>query len=329
MKTNKISIAIIAIITFFVTSCTVDVPVKPSSNGKTCEIVVVSSQKVLTSSIYDSIKAYFMRQNPYLPQAEPLFTVVPLTQMQFNSNEMFRHLRNLIIINIGSFSDKKEFMIYKDNWATNQMIFEFNLTNTSQFQSVFGDKKELIEKAFLNGERERMKRVFKSVENTDISDLLIKHFDFKMTFPEGFRVLAKNDSIIALSKDTKDYTQTILLYTYRYEKQSFKQENILKHRNFLGKTHIQSGIDSAYMGTEMRVPVASDTINFCGKFAVRTQGLWRFYGDFLGGPFQNYVFLDEKTNKIVMIDSFLYAPQKDKRDLLMQLEGIVYSMTSI
>jgi hypothetical protein len=171
-----------------------------------------------------------------------------------------------------------------------------------------------------------VRRIFKPIESTDISDLLIKRFGFKMIFPEGFQILAKNDSVTALCKDTKDYTQTILLYTYSYEHQSFKQEDILKHRNFLGKTYIKSSIDSAYMGTEMRVPIVSDTINFCGKFAVRTQGLWRFYGDFMGGPFRNYVFLDEKTGKIVMIDAFLYAPKKDKRDLLMQIEGIVYSM---
>jgi hypothetical protein len=67
-------------------------------------------------------------------------------------------------------------------------------------------------------------------------------------------------------------------------------------------------------------------VNFNGRYAIETRGLWRLVGDFMGGPFVNYVFLDEETNQMVMIDAFLYSPRRSKRDLLMQLEAIAYSI---
>jgi hypothetical protein len=254
-----------------------------------------------------------------------MFDVVPLAHEQFNKSDMFKHLRNVIVVNYTT-ADTANFIIKKDVWASNQMIFEFNVANLSDFSKVFEQKKVFIENVFLTSERERMRRIFKTTENVNISDLLYRRFGFKLVCPEGFVVTTNNDSVVAIFKDIKNYTQTILIYRYRYIDKSFTQQDILKHRDFLGKNFVRSDIDSAYMATELRVPPISDTINLHSAFTVRTRGLWRFYGDFMGGPFQNYTFYDKASGDIIMIDAFLYAPKKEKRDLMMQLEGIVYSL---
>ncbi|MDR1951087.1 MAG: DUF4837 family protein, partial [Bacteroidales bacterium] len=77
---------------------------------------------------------------------------------------------------------------------------------------------------------------------------------------------------------------------------------------------------------ETQLPPISTEINLNGRYAIETRGLWKLVGDFMGGPFVNFVFLDEKTNQMVMIDGFLYAPRIDKRDLLLQLEAIAFSI---
>ena len=76
-------------------------------------------------------------------------------------------------------------------------------------------------------------------------------------------------------------------------------------------------------------PVISERIDFKGMFAVRTKGLWRLEGDFMGGPFVNYTFVDEKRNKVITIDGYVYAPNKPKRDLMIQTETIIHSLTLV
>jgi hypothetical protein len=45
--------------------------------------------------------------------------------------------------------------------------------------------------------------------------------------------------------------------------------------------------------------------------------------DFMGGPFFNYTLLDTKRNELIMIDAFVFAPGKEKRDYMQQLHHIV------
>jgi PAS domain S-box-containing protein len=48
-------------------------------------------------------------------------------------------------------------------------------------------------------------------------------------------------------------------------------------------------------------------------------------GDFMGGPFVSYTFLDPKYKRIVTIDGYVYFPGQDKKNLLRQVEAIIYS----
>ena len=77
---------------------------------------------------------------------------------------------------------------------------------------------------------------------------------------------------------------------------------------------------------DIHAPILSKKINFNGLFAIETRGLWKLEGDFMGGSFVNYTFVDEKRNKVITIDGYVYAPNKPKRDLLIQMESIAHSL---
>ena len=59
-----------------------------------------------------------------------------------------------------------------------------------------------------------------------------------------------------------------------------------------------------------------------GHYTREVRGVWGLAKDFIGGPFATFVMLNEDTNEIVFIDTFVYAPGKDKRDHMQQLEYI-------
>ncbi|MCB0408861.1 MAG: DUF4837 family protein [Flavobacteriales bacterium] len=54
--------------------------------------------------------------------------------------------------------------------------------------------------------------------------------------------------------------------------------------------------------------------------------MWYVKGDFMGGPFINYTFVDEKRNKVISIDGYVYAPRFDKREYLRELEALIRSI---
>jgi len=65
-------------------------------------------------------------------------------------------------------------------------------------------------------------------------------------------------------------------------------------------------------------------VNFNGRFALFTQGLWKNEFDNVG-PFVNYFFYDEKTERIYMIDGSVYAPKYYKRNLIQQMDVTLQS----
>jgi len=73
-------------------------------------------------------------------------------------------------------------------------------------------------------------------------------------------------------------------------------------------------------------PPATKRIDFKGHFAVEMRGMWDLEGDFMGGPFLSYTFVDPRNNRIFTIDGFVYNPNEEKKDLVRQLEAILYTL---
>ena len=48
--------------------------------------------------------------------------------------------------------------------------------------------------------------------------------------------------------------------------------------------------------------------------------------DFMGGPFISYALVNETTGKLLVIDSFIFAPGKKKRNSMQQIDLMVKSL---
>jgi len=59
---------------------------------------------------------------------------------------------------------------------------------------------------------------------------------------------------------------------------------------------------------------------------MKTRGLWKMENDFMGGSFVNLTIWDEANQRSVSVDGFVYAPGKDKRNYMMELEAMVQSL---
>jgi hypothetical protein len=57
-----------------------------------------------------------------------------------------------------------------------------------------------------------------------------------------------------------------------------------------------------------------------------TKGNWELLHESMNGPFINYAIIDKTNNRILIIEGFCYAPSKQKRDLMFELESIIKSV---
>jgi len=298
---------------------------KPSSSGKTCEILVVANQEIYKGKIEDTIKAFFMQEQDGLNQPEPLFTIPNIPVSSFENTDMFKAHRNVVLIELND-TFKNTFEIFKDLYASPQLIFSFKNKTKDDFLKLFNDKKLLILNAFNELERTRINAAFKAVEQVNVREEITKLFGFSLLAPEGFTIARKSSDFMWIRKEAKDFGQGIIIHTYPYTSlNDLELKRILGKRDSITKTYIPGPTDGSFMTSEKEFKPISKEINFNGLYAIEIRGLWKVQGDFMGGPFVNYTFVDEKNNRIIMLDGYLYSPRKPKRDLLKQVESILYT----
>jgi hypothetical protein len=80
------------------------------------------------------------------------------------------------------------------------------------------------------------------------------------------------------------------------------------------------------MATERRIEQISNFLEHNGNYASEIRGLWRVVNDFMGGPYISLAVLDAAKQRVIVAYGYVYAPSKDKRNLLRQVEAMVYSL---
>jgi len=305
---------------------------KPSSrsSGKTAEMLVAtSSENRWQGKVGEAIRAYFNQDYEVLPQVEPLFEMAHIPIDKLLENKMFKAHHNILIVEIDETAKDNTIEARKDFWSKPQRIINIKSPSEDAFVSFFNEKKEAIYSILMDSEYERLQKTFYAFRDRDIMSEIKNHFGFSLEVPSGFYVATKKAEFMWIRKETQHNSQGLIIYTYDYmDTLAFDQARIISFRNTITEEFVPGPSEGSYMVVaEEYSPIYSMSIDFNGIFAIETRGLWRLENDFMGGPFVSYTFVNERNNKVVTIDGYVYAPNKPKRDLLIQMEAIAHSIT--
>jgi len=188
------------------------------------------------------------------------------------------------------------------------------------------ENKNKIVGYFLLGERNRKIKVFKKNVVQEIYEKLNKKFGFTLSFPAGYVINKEQDNFVWISNETPTTSQGMFIYSYDYTTENiFTKEEVIKKRNYLLKKFVPGPKAGSYMTTEQGFPIVFRQFQFNKNYAYETRGLWKVENDFMGGPFVSITFLDEESNRVICMDSYVYYPNNKKRELLRELEAIMFS----
>lgn len=328
MRNIKVILSLLASI-FIITSCSLnstDEIQKPSSAGKTLEVLLVANENVYKGSVKELTDSLFGQPQVNLNQPEPIFDVLNISVGLFNSSDLYNKHRNIIIVDVNSKNDNKIYT-YRDKWAYPQTIFQFSVTNVDEFKTLLRKHFPQIRDDFYEYERLRVNNAFKSLENINITKALKQKFGFWITVSNEFQLSVIDDNFAWIRKEAKDYSIGILIHTQPYRDSIvFKEKYILNQLDTTMKNHIPGPLDGTYMAVERRIEPVSEKITLDGRYCIETRGLWRLIGDFMGGPFVNYSFTSPDNQQFIMLTGYVYSPRKPKRDFVMQAESVCRSI---
>ncbi len=312
-----------------ISSCGSNKRIETASSGKTAEMLVVTNSETRWEGVVgEAIRAYFNQDYEVLPQIEPLFEMAHIPLPSFTGDKMFQAHHNILIVKIDAAAETSTIEARKNPWSKPQRVITIKSPSDEAFVDFFNKNKEAVYGVLMDSEYERLQKIFKGFRDRGIRDEVKKQFGFNLEIPSGYYIASKKADFMWIRKEAQHNSQGLIIYTYDYtDTLAFDQSRILSFRNAMTEENIPGPAEGSYMVVaEEYSPILCEQIDFKGMFAVETRALWRLEGDFMGGSFVNYTFVDERTNKVVTIDGYIYAPNKPKRDLLIQMEAIAHSI---
>ena len=129
-----------------------------------------------------------------------------------------------------------------------------------------------------------------------------------------------------ISNETTFTNQSILIYKYPYTSaQDLSAKALADKRNAVTQENIPCTTENSYVIINPMIEPGYKNMKYKGLEFVEMRGLWEAYNDFMGGPYVSHSFVNPKTNEIIVLDAFVYAPKYPKRNYLRQVESILYS----
>lgn len=295
------------------------------SSGATAEVIIVMENELWQGIAGETIRTALLQEMPGMPWGEAMFRPIQVSHKNFDKNYQRHH--NIIIAQLDGSLDSSSVETKEDFWAKPQRLIRLRATTQEGLIRAWNKREENIIELLRESGRARMQRLFSEMQDVNLKKKLIETMGLNLTLPGGFTVAKMTPEFAWLRKEAKDFSQGIIIYFTPYEDTSyFDQQLLLNRRNQMCMLYIPGEKDGSYMTTANSFPPESKRILFKNKFAVETRGLWDVQGDFMGGPFLNYAILDEENNRIISLDGYVYYPNNDKRDLLLQLEAMFYTL---
>lgn len=296
------------------------------ATGLAYEIVVVMNQNDWKGEAGKAVRSELASDVPGLPQSEPAMKITYVQPKDFNG--LLKYVRNILVVNIDPALYTKVTVSYENNpWAQGQVVVKLNAPSAeSVVEYIHTHPRNLVD-FFVKVEMNRAIGQLQKNYSTVVMDHLKKDFDVMLNAPENMTYFRDTTDFFWSSNNANTGRTDLVVYTFPYtDPETFTADYLVAKRDSVMKANLPGAFPGSYMTTETRADIDYTPITVNGKYCGVMRGLWRMEGDMMGGPFVSHVRLDEKNNRIVVAEGFVFAPETDKRNFIRRIEAALYTL---
>lgn len=296
----------------------------PNASGKAGEVIVVLDKIPWEGNLGNEVRALLARDCEFLPQREPLYSLVNLSPNAFT--DMFKYHRNILIFNIDD-DIEKEGVIYRSNvWSQPQCIIQLNASCVDSASVVLARNGDNIAAAIEQAERNRVIGATLKFEEPKVAKAVSEMIGGKVHCPSGYSVKKRTSDFLWIAYETTYTIQGVFVYKYPVtDPEPFTVDKLVGKRNEVLKANVPGMFDNTYMTTADYVRPEMKFLSYHDHHFAQLRGFWEVEGDFMGGPFVSHSFYSKDGRDIIVLEGWVYAPKYDKRQYLRQVESFLYS----
>jgi hypothetical protein len=311
--------------------------------------VIICDQNLWESTVGDSVTYYFEAPYPIMPQPEPIFDLRRFSTEDLVAAPLRRELRTYVVLanlndtesattkmvlsDLGEekFRRAKEDPTYfssigRDKWAKNQLIaYVFGFGPDNLANNVVKAFPAIAKRINEHDAPLIAGATYMNKESFQIAQRIKDKFGVTLKIPGDYRIALDRDNFLWIRQDFDEAISNIAIMRFPYNDESqFQLDGFLTMRDRMGLMVEGATVGSFMQSNSEDLPVYLYKKELDGHYTIEGHGIWELTEDFLGGPFVTYAILD--STEILMIDVFVHAPGKDKRDYVQRLEHIVSSL---
>lgn len=297
----------------------------PNISGKAGEVIVVIDKGQWEGAVGSVLRDTLACDCPYLPQREPLYTLVDLAPSGFT--QMFQLHRNIIIVNIKPDVTDPGVLYRYDVWARPQCVIRINAADSETAVQLIKDNSRKIVATLEQAERDRVIANAKRYEEHALAPVVQEMVGGSPHFPSGYKLKKKTSDFIWIEYAVQYVTQGIFVYKYPVVEgeQMLDLDNIINNSNEMLKDNVPGMFENTYMTISEFARPSIEYKKYKGLDFAEVRGFWEVENDYMGGPFVSHAFYSKDGKEVIILQAFVYAPKYDKRHYLRQVESVIYS----
>jgi hypothetical protein len=299
----------------------------PNVTGTTGEVLVVMDKFMWDGSPGKAVREYISPILIGLPQPEPAFTILPIRPDGFR--DLYVSHRNIIQVSTDPGIEKPVVTYVRNKWAETQLVITVAAADTASLASALRENGEAIRRSINNAERERLTEWLTTSAGKERSILSAGETNWELVLPSGWKPDFNREGIMMVSLETPSTTQSVMVSVTDRTTSRIGCVELADLTQRRMSDEVKGPDGGSFMVTEKQVPVSCRSFRRNETDYIEMRGLWTLEGGFMGGPFISYAFIDSATTRAVVVTGFVYAPKDDKRELLRQVEALMYTVKKL
>lgn len=314
----------------------------PVARGSANVILAVMDTNQWNGKLGETLKDIFAASVPGLPQDEPYFKIRNINPLKMNT--ILKSGKNMLFVSTldkrGAMSSamrkyftpaslekiKKDTALYKltqkDMFARGQEIVHLFGQTEEQLIHHLQVNKSLLRNYFLKIENDRLSKSLFKVREKQIERNLEDQRGFTFNIPYGYDLAKSEKNFVWLRQLDPEYEKDVFVYFKPFDSQE-PFEDVMAYREEITSTYMSDIQKPEIYMTLQKENRSVSEVNFLGNYAKETRGLWKLTDISSGGPFVSYLFVSKEQKRIYYVEGYVYAPSKDKRVFMQEVEAIV------
>lgn len=320
MKTSLYYLSFAILICFSLTACiSKSKDVLPNATGGIGEVLVVCDAQLWNAGVNKGLKQTLGKDFPMLLEREPLFNLIRIDQKGFN--KLLKRSRKLLVLQK---TGNDSFAEIKDKYAKPQVLFSITGKNASDINSTLLRFGSSIRQAYHQSEIDYLQKQLRNANQSD--DTGLEKMGVYLEVPKDYMHIVDSTGFQWFRKNTLSGFYNLIVYESAWRGKSFiDRADIIKLRDSCVGKFVEGNLPGSHMITENRVGFEPEMkVKYHSKGpTVEMRGLWKMSGEFLGGTFLSYAYIDQKRKRLLTAEGFVFAPNRKKRNMMIQLEAIL------